>query len=80
MRRLLLVLALLCGSCGMTTERAIWFRNPPAGWTAPGRYRHCTVRSEIVLESGRRVIRLDCPDAIVLVDTATKRRVRRDPL
>lgn len=70
--------AVACCGCAASSPRAIWFKNPPPDWTPPAPYRHCRVQGEIVLDTYQRVMRLDCPDVIVLVDTQTKRTVRKD--
>ncbi len=85
MTRYLLVLALFLSGCASdggpliwphTPPLIIWHRKTPDGWTAPAKYAHCKVIGEKIAEngqrSGRSLIKLECPESIVYLDTKTK--------
>jgi hypothetical protein len=57
-------------------------RRVPDGWTLPEKYAHCTVvqhNGQKIIENGkprgRSLIKVECPEAIVYVDTVSKRLV-----
>lgn len=64
----------------MHEPRAILFKNPPKGWTAPKKYAQCRIHSEHLMTNDEWWVRLDCPESIVEVEKVSKVTRKVTPL
>lgn len=73
------VLAFVVWACASRPPRAVWFKPLPPSYRAPAAFAACDLHpAQRLLDDGRWAVRLDCPDAILLLERDGGRLIRRD--